>query len=262
MSDVINYDRSRIAFDFLYMHRMVRSLGSELSILRNGEAEIAEWLAAPNNHASYAHVENMLKTYGFELVHVTDNEMDGIPLGGFCYFILKVAEKDLPPWMTTQSLLDCVGIRGDLQPDKRRWAHLIWSMLLGLLYTRNNRPTSSVYDYNKAWFTLAELEEVVSEEIKKYRHTPVDGRSRSMTLLLKSTEPKKIKSRVKSAIIFLEKIGYISHSKSNKNEYVQTLVMAKEVALNERSGFSHIVNEDLITTGNVANQLDAIYTNR
>lgn len=242
----IDYDRSRNAFDFLYMHRIVRSKSGEMSNLKNGEAEIAHWLDDHRNYVSYTHLERLLKSYGFELMRVTDSEMDGIPLGGVCFFIMKVADEDLSPWLTTQTLLDCVGLRGDSPPVKRRWAHFLWYMLLGLLYSRDNRPTSAVFDYNKAWFTRNELQSIAGDKIEEYRNSPLEGRPTSLDLLLSSADSKRIETRVGRFLKFLENIGYIARSRSNKEEFVQTLVMAKEIARNEKNGFSHIVNEEIL----------------
>lgn len=258
----IDIESVREAFDFLILKRLARTLSGDGPKLLPNESETAKWLLRQSNKDSddYELLQQWLAAYGFDLHKKDSFTTDGIPKNSTWFFIIRSSESKLAPWMGLSELRQKLipPRRKEEEHVTRRWAYFLWYMLLGLLYTRINRLPESTVDHTKAWFTKAEFVDFASEKIEELRNVKLEERSKDIEMLLQNSDWKHIEARVSKFLSFLVNINHIAKT-AHKDEYVQTLIGAMEIAQHARVGFSHIINDQLIEEGFTPEQFEQIY---
>lgn len=254
----VDYEKLRAAFDFLITNRMVRTKAT-IGNLRHQEADIADNLDDPRYIETKRALEKMLDAYGYTLRTYNHHEMNGIPVNAKCHVIFRSSGQDLAPWMDGALLVKVLKVGNDSTKTARRWAFFLWYMFLGVVYTRLNRSPHDVERYTEAWFSKNEFVDKVKENIEKCRQLPTETRSPDLSILLDGSGT--YKTKTDRFIKFLKQIRYIDQV-PQKDQYTQTLACAQEVAAQAYTGFSHLIDEDMIDSGFSPDHMDNIYEAR
>ena len=85
-----------------------------------------------------------------------------------------------------QQLLQKLKIRNDSQETAAVWFIHIWMLMLGLIYTRNNRALSDVSLYQDAVFSYEELVDALKTHLESLRRSGQQAQDapRQLTILM------------------------------------------------------------------------------
>ena len=181
-------------------------------------------------------LRSFLSGQGLTLGIYNSGDYPGIPAGGKIYMLLRDPESDLPAIFSQQQLMHKLKIRSDSQEAVALWFIHCWMLMLGLLYTRNNRALSDVSLYQDALFSIDELADNLRTHLETLRR---EGQSehqslRQLTILL-SEKGEDINRRCRNFIDVMIDAGHLVEKQ--KNIYQQTLLGALEA---EQSGLNHL----------------------
>ncbi|QGX40167.1 hypothetical protein [Permianibacter aggregans] len=113
-----------------------------------------------------AELEALFRGFGYDLVHFTDFNTQGIAPGGHVFLLLR--RLDEVNELFSESWIDeYMQLRGNSVTERRIWFVQIWFVLFSLFYTKRNRVITEVSRYVETNFTRMELARSVHEYINE-----------------------------------------------------------------------------------------------
>ncbi|KEQ13157.1 hypothetical protein [Endozoicomonas numazuensis] len=179
---------------------------------------------------------SFLAGQGLQLAMFDSADYPGIPPGGQIYLMLRNPEAELPTMFSQQPLIQKLSIRKESQETTAVWFIHIWMLMLGLLYTRNNRALSDVSLYQDAVFSQEELLDALKTHLETLRRGGLQDQELPRQIAILLTEKgEDISRRVRNFIDCLMDASLLTEK--GKNIFQQTLLGALEV---EQSGLNHL----------------------
>ncbi|WP_252176150.1 hypothetical protein [Endozoicomonas sp. 4G] len=227
-------------YAFLLRHRIAESQPQERRRRSSQSGLISERdacsLLKEADEEQMQQLRSFLSGQGLQLAIYDSADYPGIPPGGQIYLLLRRPEAELPAMFSQQQLIQKLKIRNDSQETTAVWFIHIWMLMLGLLYTRNNRALSDVSLYQDAVFSQEELIDVLKTHLETLRRSGQQEQELPRQIAILLTEKgEDIARRVRNFIDSLVDASLLSEK--GKNIYQQTLLGALEV---EQSGLNHL----------------------
>ena len=188
-------------------------------------------------------LRSFLSGQGLQLSTYDSADYPGIPPGGQVYILLRNPEAELPDMFSQQQVLKKLKIRNDSKETTAVWFIHIWMLMLGLIYTRNNRALSDVSLYQDAVFSQEELLEALKSHLETLRRTGQEQDAPRQIAILMAEKGEDISRRARN---FTEALLDASHLTSKgSNIYQQTLLGALEVEQSGLNHLRHLIPEDI-----------------
>lgn len=189
-------------------------------------------------------LRSFLAGQGLQLAIYDSADYPGIPPGGQIYLLLRHPEAELPAMFSQQQLLQKLRIRNDSQETTAVWFIHIWMLMLGLLYTRNNRALSDVSLYQDAVFSMEELVDALKTHLETLRRGGQQDQEPPRQIAILMTEKgEDIPRRVRNFIDSLVDASLLAEK--GKNIFQQTLLGALEVEQSGLNHLRHLIPEDI-----------------
>lgn len=198
-------------------------------------------------------LRQFLNGQGLQLVFVEAADYPGISAGGRMYLLQRLPEADLPALFSQQPVYSSMRLRQESQEEIALWFLHLWLLLMGLLYTRNNRSLTDVSQYQEAVITLQELVTAMRQHIEQLRQNGALGSKASPAIrALIDEKGEDIPRRVRVFVELMEQAGHLQRcndktdSDTDNNlqpintlqaSYQQTLLGALEA---EQIGLHHL----------------------
>ena len=167
---------------------------------------------------------SFLAGQGLQLGVYDSADYPGISPGAQVYMLLRIADAELPTMFSQQQLLQKLRIRNESQESTAVWFLHIWMLMLGLLYTRNNRALSDVSQYQDAVFNQEELVDALKTHLEVLRHGGQQGKNtpRQIAILI-AEKGEDISRRIRNFIGALVDASQLLEKR--KDVYQQTLLV-------------------------------------
>lgn len=113
-----------------------------------------------------AELEGLFRGFGYDLVHFTDFNTQGIAPGGHLFLLVRrLGEVNA---LFSESWIDeYLQLRGNNVTERRIWFVQIWFVLFSLFYTRRNRVITEISRYVETNFARLDLARAVHEYINE-----------------------------------------------------------------------------------------------
>ena len=198
-------------------------------------------------------LRQFLNGQGLQLVFVEAADYPGISAGGRMYLLQRLPESDLPALFSQQPVYTSMRLRQESQEEIALWFLHLWLLLMGLLYTRNNRSLTDVSQYQEAVVTLQELVTAMRQHIEQLRQNGALGSKASPAIrALIDEKGEDIPRRVRVFVELMEQAGHLQRCNDKTDpdtdhnpqpintlqaSYQQTLLGALEA---EQIGLHHL----------------------
>ena len=185
-----------------------------------------------------------LSGQGLQLAIYDSADYPGIAPGAQVYILLRHPEAELPAMFSQQQVLQKLKIRNDSQEATATWFIHTWMLMLGLIYTRNNRALSDVSLYQDAVFSHEELVEALKNHLETLRRAgrEQDTPPRQIAILL-TEKGEDLPRRARNFIDALVNANQLTEK--GKNIYQQTLLGALEAEQSGLNHLRHLIPEDI-----------------
>jgi len=211
-------------------------------------------LLAQSSEEELSQLRQFLSGQGLQLTILDATDYPGIAAGSQMFVLQRLPDADLPALFSQQPVYQALRLRQETQEEVALWFMHLWLLLMGLLYTRNNRSLTDVSLYQEAVVAPQELTAAMRQHIEQLRQTGTH--TETLSAVVKTLADEKgddIPRRVRAFIELLEAAGHLQRvsdknseqSTSNEqetdqatgNSYQQTLLGALEA---EQIGVHHI----------------------
>ncbi len=212
-------------------------------------------LLAESSEEELSQLRQFLSGQGLQLTILDATDYPGIAAGSQMFVLQRLPDADLPALFSQQPVYQALRLRQETQEEVALWFMHLWLLLMGLLYTRNNRSLTDVSLYQEAVLSPQELIAAMRQHIEQLRQSGTH--TEAMSVVVKALADEKgddVPRRVRAFIELLEAAGHL-HRISDKNgdkttdqhsndddlptgnSYQQTLLGALEA---EQIGVHHI----------------------
>ena len=215
-------------YAYLLRYRMAESRPSQ----RNRRASRAGLISERDVCATLAQasedeisqLRQFLNGQGLHLVFIEASDYPGISAGGRMYLLQRLPEADLPALFSQQPVYASMRLRQESQEEIALWFLHLWLLLMGLLYTRNNRSLTDVSQYQEAVFSVQELITAMRQHLEQLRQSGVQGAQVSPAVrALIDEKGEDIPRRVRVFIELMEQAGHLQRNQDkNDNDDVAT----------------------------------------
>lgn len=225
----MNYSDMGTVYQFLLQHRVVESKPSSGRKMITGECEVANILKSCD-FDDLDRFDEFLSTQGFAIHMSTDQDYQGIPVGGRVWMLKRVANSESPSFLSKDPIYSGLRLKeSESKESLSVWFLHIWLIYLSIIYTRQGRTPEQVSKYIDSFFDEEELIEAVKEHIESIRNIGAEDKIQNRAIeILDSEKGNDIPRRVKGFL------SIMSHSrlviKLQNKDYKQTLLGAIEVS--------------------------------
>ena len=245
-------------YAYLLRYRMAESRPSQRNRRASRAGLISERdvcaILAQASEDEISQLRQFLNGQGLQLVFIEASDYPGISAGGRMYLLQRLPESDLPALFSQQPVYASMRLRQESQEEIALWFLHLWLLLMGLLYTRNNRSLTDVSQYQEAVFSVQELITAMRQHLEQLRQSGIQGAQVSPAVrALIDEKGEDIPRRVRVFIELMEQAGHLQRNqdKSDSDDvaassqqasalqtsYQQTLLGALEA---EQIGLHHL----------------------
>ncbi|WP_211224721.1 hypothetical protein [Oceanospirillum beijerinckii] len=245
-------------YAYLLRYRMAESRPSQRNRRASRAGLISERdvcaILAQASEDEISQLRQFLNGQGLQLVFIEASDYPGISAGGRMYLLQRLPESDLPALFSQQPVYASMRLRQESQEEIALWFLHLWLLLMGLLYTRNNRSLTDVSQYQEAVFSVQELITAMRQHLEQLRQSGIQGTQVSPAVrALIDEKGEDIPRRVRVFIELMEQAGHLQRNqdKSDSDDvaassqqasalqtsYQQTLLGALEA---EQIGLHHL----------------------
>lgn len=246
----IRYQSSII--NFLLAHRVLRTHVNKGMSFHEREKELAERMLV-SSISFRRDLDEYLAETGFRIITKEASQTAGLPTGATHFLLIRDVEENVPEWLSPNNVYPQLALKdNEAKNTTRTWFFFIWTNMLILLYSMRNRQIGNISDYLKANFAKENLVGQIRETIEEARLNPSDDKCK----VILAEQGQEIERRVGRFLTFMGTINYLSKEKeSDEAYYVQTLLMAVELAENYHLGLGYRFNESSSPIENVKDNL-------
>ncbi len=245
-------------YAYLLRYRMAESRPSQRNRRASRAGLISERdvcaILAQASEDEISQLRQFLNGQGLQLVFIEASDYPGISAGGRMYLLQRLPEADLPALFSQQPVYASMRLRQESQEEIALWFLHLWLLLMGLLYTRNNRSLTDVSQYQEAVFSVQELITAMRQHLEQLRQNGVQGAQVSPAVrALIDEKGEDIPRRVRVFIELMEQAGHLQRNQDKSDSdnvaassqqasalqtsYQQTLLGALEA---EQIGLHHL----------------------
>lgn len=215
-------------YAYLLRYRMAESRPSQRNRRASRAGLISERdvcaILAQASEDEISQLRQFLNGQGLQLVFIEASDYPGISAGGRMYLLQRLPEADLPALFSQQPVYASMRLRQESQEEIALWFLHLWLLLMGLLYTRNNRSLTDVSQYQEAVFSVQELITAMRQHLEQLRQSGVQGAQVSPAVrALIDEKGEDIPRRVRVFIELMEQAGHLQRNQDkNDNDDVAT----------------------------------------